>query len=97
MALALPAGLVWANHVRMEGGNDSPPGVIYAPPGSAVVVHRTAGRNRTNSTISVGFIASRPHEQSQRVIRRVDRDDLIRDVEVLNLRTRLDTNGARLV
>jgi hypothetical protein len=60
MALALPAGLAWANHVRMEGGNDSPPGVIYAPPGSAVVVHRTAGRNRTNSTISVGFIASRP-------------------------------------
>ena len=35
MALAIPAGLVWANHVRMEGGNDSPPGVIYAPPGSA--------------------------------------------------------------
>ena len=38
MALAIPAGLVWANHVRMEGGSDSLPGVIYAPPGSAVVV-----------------------------------------------------------
>jgi len=38
MAFALPAGLVWANHVRIEGGNDAPPGVIYAPPGSAVVV-----------------------------------------------------------
>jgi hypothetical protein len=38
LSLAVPAGFVWANHVRLEGGNDSSPGVIYAPPGSAVVV-----------------------------------------------------------
>lgn len=38
LTLAIPAGLVWANHVRIEDGNSSSPGVIYAPPGSAVVV-----------------------------------------------------------
>ena len=36
LALALPVGLGWANHVRVEGGGDQ--GVIYAPPGTAVVV-----------------------------------------------------------
>jgi len=36
LAVALPVGLAWANHVRVEGGGDQ--GVIYAPPGSAVVV-----------------------------------------------------------
>jgi hypothetical protein len=38
LALAVPAGLVWANHVRIEGSNDSSSSVIYAPPGTAVVV-----------------------------------------------------------
>ena len=36
LAVALPVGLAWANHVRVEGASDQ--GVIYAPPGTAVVV-----------------------------------------------------------
>src|SRR5215467_2278704 len=36
LAVALPVGLAWANHVRVEGGGDQ--GVIYAPPGTTVVV-----------------------------------------------------------
>ncbi len=36
LAVALPVGLAWANHVRVEGASDQ--GVIYVPPGTAVVV-----------------------------------------------------------
>src|SRR5499433_4201355 len=36
LAVSLPVGLAWANHVRVEGASDQ--GVIYAPPGTAVVV-----------------------------------------------------------
>ena len=43
LAVALSAGLAWANHVRMEGSSDQ--GVIYAPPGTAVVVPPGAASN----------------------------------------------------
>ena len=41
LAMALPVALAWANHVRIEGSGE--PGVIYAPPGTTVVVPNPPG------------------------------------------------------
>ncbi|HET8575795.1 MAG TPA: hypothetical protein VFO18_01755 [Methylomirabilota bacterium] len=38
VAVAIPVGMAWANHVRIEVSGEAQPGVIYAPSGTTVVV-----------------------------------------------------------
>ena len=74
MSLAVPAGLVWANHVRIEGGNDSP-GVIYAPPGSAVVV--PGQPTVAPSTVQADEITARQVRASTIYANKIEADEVI--------------------
>lgn len=74
MSLAVPAGLVWANHVRIEGGNDSSPGVIYAPPGAVVV----AGQPMVApSTVQADEITARQVRASTIYANKIEADEVI--------------------
>jgi hypothetical protein len=75
MSLAVPAGLVWANHVRIEGGSDSSPGVIYAPPGSAVVV--PGQPTVAPSTVQADEITARQVRASTIYANKIEADEVI--------------------
>jgi hypothetical protein len=66
-ALAIPAGLVWANHVRIDGG------VIYAPPGSAVVV---PGQPAVTSTVQADEITAQQVRASTIYANKIEADEV---------------------
>ncbi len=67
MALAIPAGLVWANHVRIDGG------VILAPPGSAVVV---PGPPAVTSTVQADEITAQHVRASTIYANKIEADEV---------------------
>src|SRR5499433_201493 len=74
LAVSLPVGLAWANHVRVEGTSDQ--GVIYAPPGTAVVVPTPPPPGAVTTTVKADGITAQQVRANTIYANKIEADEV---------------------